>query len=579
MLTIIQDLTVEAMMSTKISQIDPDQTIYDALVTMNTDGVNELIIGSTSKPVGIITVTDITRSNVHLPNDLSQPLHRQFLRELVTIHPKARAEEARNIMREHGIGRLPVIQDGVIVGIVRTIDIMTYYYQEIEQIRNTYIKILDEIHEGVCVVDRDGIVVTWSNHSARLYKIPPEEILHRPIDEKFPSALLRQVLQTGKAVDNTIHSPRKGTVVNISAAPLYNQGELIGAISTDRDITDVMNLTNELADTRNRLEFLQDEVAKLSETAYNFDAVIGTSSEITDVIKLAATVAPTNSSILITGESGTGKELFARSIHAASGRNGLFVPINCSAIPESLFESEMFGYAAGAFTGALNEGKVGKFELANNGTLFLDEIGDMPLSMQAKMLRVIQDKVITRIGDNQLIKTNVRIISATHRDLKELVDQGKFREDLFYRLNVVALDIPSLKERAEDIPLFVQHYLQEFSHDNMKPIKPIDSGVIEQMMRYSWPGNIRELRNVVEQMVIFADERLTIDLLPVHIRRSQDTTSSNRRELASSAADLEQMMIEKALKEADGNKARAARILGISRPTLYYKLSKYNLDV
>jgi transcriptional regulator with PAS, ATPase and Fis domain len=354
---------------------------------------------------------------------------------------------------------------------------------------------------------------------------------------------------------------------------------LIGAISTDRDITDVMNLTNELADTRNRLEFLKDEVAKLSETAYNFDAVIGTSSEITDVIKLAATVAPTNSSILITGESGTGKELFARSIHAASGRNGLFVPINCSAIPESLFESEMFGYAAGAFTGALNEGKVGKFELANNGTLFLDEIGDMPLSMQAKMLRVIQDKVITRIGDNQLIKTNVRIISATHRDLKELVDQGKFREDLFYRLNVVALDIPSLKERAEDIPLFVQHYLQEFSHDNMKPIKPIDSGVIEQMMRYSWPGNIRELRNVVEQMVIFADDRLTIDLLPVHIRRSQDTTSSNRRELASSAADLEQMMIEKALKEADGNKARAARILGISRPTLYYKLSKYNLDV
>ena len=578
MITLVSNMTVRSLATDNIAYIAPEATVCDALIQMNKVHANELLIGTPEDIQGIVTLNDLTMSeNLSLPQDFDTQLNEHFLREVMTIDHQASAEHARDIMRANGVGRLVITENGKVIGLVRTINILNRFYGQIEQIRDTYASILNEIHEGVCVVDINGTVITWSKHASRLYNVAPEDIIGQPISKFFPSALISQVLKTKQPVENTIHSPRAGTVVNLSAVPLYNQDEMIGVLSTDRDITEVMNLTSELQTTKERLEYLEYEVSKVNRGSFTFNTVIGKSDQIMRVIRVAATVAASSTSVMIHGESGTGKEVIARSIHVASGREGLFVPINCSAIPESLFESEMFGYVAGAFTGALNKGKVGKFELANNGTLFLDEVGDMPLSMQAKLLRVIQDRLVTRIGDNQLIPTKVRIICATNKDLKKMVEDKTFREDLFYRLNVVSLVMPPLRERPEDIPLFVNQFINDICVDNNKPVYQIDSDVMDCLIRYQWPGNIRELRNVIEQLVIFAKDRITLNLLPSHIYRGTSQVRSTEQELQANAEALEIAMIKSALTACQGNKTLAANKLGISRPTLYYKLKKYNI--
>ena len=229
------------------------------------------------------------------------------------------------------------------------------------------------------------------------------------------------MLKSKEPVENIIHSPRKNTYVNISALPLIKSGKLIGVVSTERDVSEITNLSRELEFTKEKLDYLQVEVRKMNEDKFSFGNIVGKSKIMTHTIDRAYQVASTTSSVLISGESGTGKEVFARAIHQSSGREGAFVAINCSAIPESLFESEMFGYESGAFTGALSKGKIGKIEIANGGTLFLDEIGDMPLHMQAKLLRVLQERQLMRVGGDKSISLDVRVISATHRNLEDMV--------------------------------------------------------------------------------------------------------------------------------------------------------------
>ena len=274
------------------------------------------------------------------------------------------------------------------------------------------------------------------------------------------------MLKSKEPVENIIHSPRKNTYVNISALPLIKNGKLIGVVSTERDVSEITNLSRELEFTKEKLDYLQVEVRKMNEDKFSFGNIVGKSKIMTHTIDRAYQVASTTSSVLISGESGTGKEVFARAIHQSSGREGAFVAINCSAIPESLFESEMFGYESGAFTGALSKGKIGKIEIANGGTLFLDEIGDMPLHMQAKLLRVLQERQLMRVGGDKSISLDVRVISATHRNLEDMVKAGTFREDLYYRLNVVNIKLPSLSDRIEDVPLFVKLFIEEFCREN-----------------------------------------------------------------------------------------------------------------
>ena len=314
-------------------------------------------------------------------------------------------------------------------------------------------------------------------------------------------------------------------------------------------------------------------------SSFGVKGMIGNSAKMKNIIETVEQVAPTRTTVLITGESGTGKELVAQAIHQCSGRTGKFVPVHCSALPDNLIESELFGHERGAFTGAV-EMRKGRFELAEGGTIFLDEIGEIPLHIQVKLLRVLENRAFERIGGSETIITDARVVAATNRDLKKMVEEGTFREDLFYRLYVVSLVIRPLRERKEDIPLLVKHYLDVFNKENGKDIG-ITETAMASLCAYAWPGNIRELRNCVERMVVLCRGKM-IDLenVPVDIREGV-TPGIAKTVLSQPSCDLEcneKMLIERALNECGGNRTKAAEKLGISRRTLHRKLHTYNLE-
>ena len=297
---------------------------------------------------------------------------------------------------------------------------------------------------------------------------------------------------------------------------------------------------------------------------------------------MAKQVAKTNSSIMINGESGTGKEVFARAIHKYSEREGTFIPVNCSAIPQELFESEFFGYEPGAFTGATKNGKPGIFELANKGTLFLDEIGDMPYNMQAKLLRVLQEREIMRVGGNEIIKIDVRVISASNKDLAAMVKEETFREDLYYRLNVVEINLPSLRERGGDVAILIYEFLEEQCKINNKPFLKISKEALDMLQRYEWKGNIRELKNTMENMVVLSNrDTLEVEDIPVYIRNKveskEDKETMYPMDLNMAVQILEKNKIQEALEKTSGNRSKAAKILNIPRTTLYYKMDQYEI--
>lgn len=311
------------------------------------------------------------------------------------------------------------------------------------------------------------------------------------------------------------------------------------------------------------------------------NALIWKSDKIDEVIKLVNKVAGTDSTVLLTGESGTGKELIAKLIHNMSHRNNeLMISVNCSAIPENLVESELFGYEEGAFTGAKKGGSMGKFELANNSTLFLDEIGEMPLSIQTKLLRALQERQIERIGGKKVIPVNVRVICATNKNLKEMVRNGTFRSDLFYRLNVIPINIPPLRERKEDIPFLINHFISYYNQKFKKNIKGLTDEAMQLMSAYNWPGNVRELKNVIEYLENVVDgEEINKSHLPNTFLIMSDDTYSDKS-LKIIMESYEKMVLERLIKQADTTvkKENLAKQLGISRATLYRKLENYDLN-
>ncbi len=315
------------------------------------------------------------------------------------------------------------------------------------------------------------------------------------------------------------------------------------------------------------------QLRKEIEKRFSFHNIIGKSPKMQRVYELIETVAKANTTVLIQGETGTGKELVAKAIHYASERrNHPFVAVSCSNIPENLLESELFGHEKGAFTGAIST-KKGKFEIADKGTLFLDEVGELPFHLQAHLLRVLQEKEFTRIGGNEVIKVDARVISATNRNLWEEVREGRFREDLFYRLNVITIEIPPLRERREDIVLLTNHFLKKFSTDNSKKVEGFTKGVLDFFMSYDWPGNVRELENFVEHAVVVCQKSI-IDYedLPIQSIKRARTFFSLK-----TLKDVEKEHIENVLNESGWNISKASSILGISRLTLYKKIKEYNI--
>jgi DNA-binding NtrC family response regulator len=327
---------------------------------------------------------------------------------------------------------------------------------------------------------------------------------------------------------------------------------------------------------------VRDENVRLKEALgkrYHFQNIVGRSKKMQEVLALVERVAPTNSTVLIGGESGVGKDLIARAIHQNSRRaSGPFIKINSTAIPDTLFESELFGFERGAFTGAMAS-KPGKFELADKGTLFLDEIGDVPAAIQVKLLRVLQEREFERLGGTKTLKVDLRMIAATNRDLRAALEEGTFREDLYYRLNVVPIDIPPLREHKEDIPDLVNYFLARFAADSEKEIESITPAALDALMEYHWPGNIRQLENSIERAVALSSGRV-IDEKEIHLDTRQNKTgvmSASASQFLPEGMTLEQWednMIREALRRANGNKSQAARLLGLSRNALRYRLGK-----
>jgi two-component system response regulator HydG len=320
------------------------------------------------------------------------------------------------------------------------------------------------------------------------------------------------------------------------------------------------------------------ELRRQLDKRYGLEGIVGNSEAMQTVFETVRQVAPSNATVLIAGESGTGKELVARAIHANSPRRGNhFVALNCAALSDTILESELFGHEKGAFTGAVYTHK-GRFEYAHGGTLFLDEIGDMPLAVQIKLLRVIEYGEVFRVGSNEPIKVDVRLIAATHKDLPALIREGKFREDLYYRLKVVTIEIPPLRDRLEDLPLLVQHFLTEFSQTYGKKLPEITPQAMELLYDYSWPGNVRELRNCIESMVVLdKDGKIDVEDVPRYVRHPAPSEAGS----AVSGVNLEEgekERIRKALALCEGNREKAARMLGIGERTLYRKIKRYGFS-
>lgn len=442
--------------------------------------------------------------------------------------------------------------------------------------------LIDTSSNAISIIDASGQVIYWSPKAEEIYNIPPVDIIGQKISLFFKKENLKllEILKTQKPVFNVYHQPRPDKHVLISSSPIFDEnGTLIGALSIDQDITNIVELNEKLTLTTTQLQHMKQHF-HLQEQMGPFSEIIGNSPAIQTTKELAGKVAKTDATVLIQGESGTGKELFAQGIHEASLRNDRpFIPINCGAIPEALFESEFFGYEKGSFTGAHKDGKPGKVELADNGTLFLDEIGMLPLDMQVKLLRVLQEREVCRIGGSVPIKVNIRIIAATNSDLKDMVKKGLFREDLYYRLNVVTLAIPPLRQRAGDIPVLIGHYIDEYSARYQKQSPSLSPAAMDLFVKHAWPGNIRELKNTIERMVIFIDKpEITAEDLDRIVPAASEYKESHDK-LPLEKASLEKERIIETLAMTFGNKTAAAKLLGISRVTLYNKIKQYGIRI
>jgi transcriptional regulator with PAS, ATPase and Fis domain len=460
--------------------------------------------------------------------------------------------------------------------------------------------VLDSIKQSLCIVDDKCIVKYWNAAAEIFYNIKKEEILGKDVRLLFPDALLPKVIKEQHPFEDVYNSPRKDNYIVISAAPLYDRDHnLIGGVSIERDITDYMKITKLLEKTTNNLTLLRKEIHSINHNKYSFSKIIGNNEKFKKAVKLCKNISNSNISILLLGASGTGKEVVARSIHTESNREGPFIPINCGAIPYNLFESELFGYESGAFTGADKKGKIGKIEAANKGTLFLDEIGDMPLDMQPKFLRVLEDGIIAKLGGSTDIELDVRIVAATNKNLKELVAEGKFRQDLYYRLSSVVVELPSLRERKEDIEVFVYYFIESFCMQYGVNIPEIPKSLMNILVNYRWEGNIRELKNVIERIVImlksYKTNNIRLEFLPEYIYDTDATFEPEKiddeeaafkpkiingvvsSDLNTAVANTEKETILLALKHSKGSITKATKLLNIPRTSLYYKLKKYNI--
>lgn len=457
--------------------------------------------------------------------------------------------------------------------------------KKVEELKSLFEAIIHSTQDAISVCDEKGTQILINPAYTRITGLNAEDVLNKPctVDIAEGESMHMQVLRTKKPVRGVpmkVGPNRREVVVNV--APILVDGKLRGSVGIIHDIHEIKHLNEELERAKSLIRRMQAK--------YTFDDIIGSGELMQTAVELARRAAETPATVLLRGESGTGKELFAHAIHNASSRkNGPFVRVNCAAIAESLLESELFGYVEGAFTGALRGGKKGFFEEADSGTIFLDEIGEVNPAVQAKLLRVLQEKEVVRVGATKPVTIDVRIIAATNANLEQRIKDGTFREDLYYRLNVIPIFIPPLRARKEDLPLLVDYLRRKFGQEYGRKVARITPEVLDMLVAYDWPGNVRELENIISRTIInmqYNEEYI----LPGHVPQlhnsaapgkggtGYDTKLKQGRTLEEVVGEVEKQVILDTLRETGGNKTEAARRLGIATRSLYYKLERYGIN-
>ncbi len=440
--------------------------------------------------------------------------------------------------------------------------------------------IFDAIHDDLLISDGEGIVLRVSPTFEDVYGVEKDRVVGRSVFELetegvFKPSIIAKVLQRREKITMQQRNRTNRRIV-VTATPVFgDDGEIKLVVSYSRDITEMVELQNQYMQLENKIEQYTEEINQLRQKAALENVVIGKSPQMVNILETIRRVADFDANILFLGPSGVGKTMLAKIVHQQSKRKkGSFIDINCAAIPEHLLESELFGYEKGSFTGAGNKGKVGLIELANGGTLLLDEISEMPLSLQAKLLKTIQDKVITRVGGTKEIKVDFRLITASNRDLEEAAGRGTFRKDLYYRLNVIQIQIPSLRERKDDIIPLIDFFTEK-NNRKYGLHKEFHPRALEALVNYSWPGNIRELSNIVERASMTCEgDVIPKDLLPQEVLREQTKGVREVNNLNKAVEEFEGDLIRQAYKKY-GSSIEVGKALGISQPTAYRKIQKY----
>ena len=563
----------------------------DAIIQESTIANTQIL---SNLPVGIIVIdsnSTITNINNYTLNILGRPF-KDIIGHCVTdIIPNSDLPSiAKNGQKEIGkiqhinnhilmVNRSPILSHNSIIGAVGVFQDISEIVG-MKEINARFKKLLESSHDLICFVDENRKITYINPAYENTFNVTALDIIGHDLIDLSPTGLRMKAFNTRENVENVI-STKHNTEIISNIEPIFIDGEFKGVISSSKPLSEIRHWMSKVEKYEAELDYYKSELMKHTREKSSFKNIIGFNSNLKDVLSVCKKASQSSSTVLVRGESGTGKELIAKAIHCNSPRhNKPFIKVNCAAIPESLMESELFGYEKGAFTGA-SKSKPGKFAIANEGTIFLDEIGDMPLSMQVKLLRVLQEKEFESLGSISPQKVDVRIIAATNRPLEKFIAEGSFREDLYYRLNVISVTLPPLRDRKDDINILVQHFINKFNKDLHKYIVGIEEEALSLLESYSWPGNIRELENIIERAINLCEGSIiTARDLPLQFRDNNSNIDSLINTINGEVMpfeDYEKEIIRAAMKKY-GSFNKAGKALGLTHRTVSLKCKKYGIQ-
>ncbi|KPB04158.1 sigma-54-dependent Fis family transcriptional regulator [Bacillus sp. CHD6a] len=579
-------ISLKEMLTPIPYQIKESTTLVEALNIMNEEKYGILpVVDTHEKLIGVFTRSRLFQM-VKQERPLTTPIKNYIKRDVYSLKEDTPFKELEEIVRNSSVGTGVVVDaENRVLGLFTKADMVMGLLNVTRtlNLKQSLQTAMDHAYDGILLADDTQTIQMVSPSLLELFNMEYQDVLHKQTDKVFPHFQLSKIFESEEAEVSDFQEIN-GIKYIIHRIPVLQEGRMVGAIVKImyRQLNEVNELFKRLQKAENKASFYHTELKKSESARFTWDHITTVNPVMEKIKKSAAKAAKGRSTILIRGESGTGKELFAHAAHNSSARkDGKFIVVNCAAIPEDLLESEFFGYEDGAFTGARSKGKIGKFDLANGGTLFLDEIGDMSLNLQAKLLRVLQEREFYRVGGTKRIHVDVRIIAATNRNLEEMVKEGTFREDLYYRLNVISLFIPPLRERMRDIHILSEKMMCDLNRIIGTSITGIEARAKDILLSYHWPGNVRELRNVMERAMTFAEHgKIKVEDLPDYMLGGaqvlvEEVAATHEESMVESA---QRLAIETALTKTKGNKAKAAKMLGISRSSLYDKLKKYQLN-